>query len=289
MKMNFGKVAFTVTSLSCGRVMDKLAKEGIAVFSVRKRGKNTISFCVAAKDREKVFAILRGSCYNIDKVRGRGLNLFYEKCKNAMGLLLGALLFCLIVLYSETRVLRIDVVGSGAYFEPRILELLEESGVKRFSRVPADCAAISSSILALPRVSYCSIGAKGGVLTVEVRVSEESETALSGPLRSPATGTVEEIFVLRGTAAVKVGDEVEEGQVLVENFSLFGEEKREVLVIARVTVSFPVSETFEGSEEQAKLSAYLKYGTIEGIKTEAAEGGFLVTGKAYQRAAVNLS
>lgn len=284
----WGRLQFTVLSLSAERVLDKLAREGITVFSARKCKKNEITFEVAQKDREKVFAILQGSCYNVSKVRDRGLALLYKKCLGGVGLLLGAVLFCLFVLAAQSRVLKIEVVGSGAYYESQVLGILEREGVKRFSSAPRDSALLSAEILALPRVSYCSMRCEGGILTVEVRVSEEESVKNFEPLLAPVAGTVEELVVVRGTARVKHGDAVEAGQTIVDPVALYGETERQAVVIARVKLSFPILEEFEGTEEQARAAALLKYGEIIELHIEKTDNGYMVSGTAYADAAMNL-
>lgn len=282
------RTRLTVQSLSAERALDKLARENIPVFSVQKLQKNRISFEVGTKDLEKVFAILRGSCYNVSKVRFRGLTLLYKKCLGAVGLLVGTVLFCLLVLGAQTRILKIKVIGSGAYYEPQILSVLNEGGVKLFSAKPQNTAMLSAQILALPRVSYCSLKCEGGILIVDVRVSEEYVTHEIEPLRAPVSGTVVQLTVVRGTARVAVGDSVEKDQIIVDGVSVYGEEERPVIVIAWARISYPVNEEFAGTEEQAKSGAYLKYGEISDLHTEKTENGFIVSGMAFLDASINL-
>ena len=282
------RTQITVTSLTAYRVPDKLAREGIPVLSVRKTQKNGITFEVASKDRKKVFAILRGSCYNVEKIRFRAFSAFAELCVRSAGLLVGAALFLLLVLGAQTRVLKIEVVGNGAFYEAEVMSVLERGGVKHFSAAPKETGALCAEILSLPRVSYCSIAAKGGVVTVEVRVSDENALLESVPLLSPATGVVEELVVVRGTARVSVGDRVEKGAAIVDCAALYGETERRVVVIARVKISFPVAQEYGGSEADARASAYLEFGEISDIKVEQTEKGWLVTGTGYAEGAVNL-
>ena len=284
----FRRTSLTVESLSAERTLDKLARENIDVYSAHKSAKNKITFEVATKDLEKVFAILRGSCYNVNKVRFRGLTLLYKKCLGAVGLLVGAALFLGIVLYFQTRVLKIEVVGSGAYYEAQVLSVLEKSGVKILSPQPKETAMLSAEILSLPRVSYCSLKCEGGILTVEVRVTEDHETLEVKPLVSPASGTVEELTVVRGTPRVQVGDTVEKDQIIVDGVATYGEEQRTVIVIARVKIAFSVLEEFSGTEEEARASAYLKYGEINEIHTEKSENGYIISGTAYVEGTMNL-
>ncbi len=287
-RLRAGRAEIEVVSLSSHRVADKLVRGGIEVYSVRKTGKNSISVQVARKDCEKVFAILRGSCYNIAEVRERGLALLYKKCLARIGLLIGAALFVLLVAAAQSRVLRIEVVGSGAYYEREVLETLEAAGIVPFSAPPENFHPFTAKILSLPRVTFCEMKCSGGVLTVEVRVSDEAERLSAEPLLSPAGGRVEELVVLRGTPCVQVGDEVEKGQTVVEPFACYGEERTGVLIIARVKISYPVTAFYAGSEEEARAQALLDFGEISLLHAEPAEGGFLLTGRASASAAINL-
>lgn len=286
--MTLFRTQFVLEGLGVFRALDKLKRGGVSLFHVEELAKNRMTFEVASKEREKVFAILRGSCYNIREVRRRGLSLFCRKCVNAAGLIVGAALFCGAVLGAQTRVLKIEVVGNGAYYEREIGEVLSRGGVKFFSAVPADTAALTAEILAFPRVSFCTISHAGGVLTVDVRVSDESAIRESVPLTSPVSGTVAELIVVRGTALVKEGDEVESGQTVVDCFALYGGETRPVVVMASVTVEYRVSEEFSGGEEEALAAAFLKYGEIEGIETKKTERGWLVSGTARAVRSLNL-
>ena len=283
-----GKTQLTIDSLSAEQALYKLARENIPVFSAYKSRKNQITFTVATKDLEKVFAILPALCYNVTKVRHRGLSLLYKKCLGGIGLIIGAAIFCLTVLSAQNRVLKIEVVGSGAYYKEQVLSVLENGGVKKLSAKPQNTALLSAEILGFPNVNYCAISCEGGILTVEVRVGEEHEVLKKEPLLSPAAGVVEELLVVRGTPKVAVGDTVEAGQLLVEGVAYYGESLREVIVIARVKISFSVAEFFSGTEEEARAGAYIKYGEILNVKAEQADGGFFITGTAFAEAQMNL-
>ena len=277
----------TVEALAPQNVLEKLARAKIAVYSARKRAKNIITFRVRAKDLEKVFAILHGSCYNILEVRDCGLGLLYKKCLARSGLIAGALCFLVLVPLFQSRVLKIEVVGSGGYYEAQVLEVLERGGVRFFSAPPRQTAVLVSEILSLPRVSYCSIGCEGGVLTVEVQVGEEDLVSLV-PLKAPSGGKIEELVAVRGTPLHAVGDVVEKGDILVGCFAEYGESRREVAVIARVKISFPVEKRYQGTEESARAQAFLEFGEISSLALAPSGEGWLVTGTAYASAALNM-
>ena len=143
----FGRQEFFVEALSVYRVVDKLARAGIEILSFRTESKNSAVFTVNGKDAKKVFAILRGSCYNIKKVRPKGLSKIAERVVKSAGLFTGILLFFLSVLFFEARVLDIRVVGSGAYYKDEVLRILSENGVKKFSALPDDCSPDLKSVV----------------------------------------------------------------------------------------------------------------------------------------------
>ncbi len=282
-----GRARVKLLSLSPERALDKLAREHITVYSAQKTGKNALCFEVARKDLEKVFAILQGSCYNIVEVRDRGLASVYKKCLAHVGLLVGALLFALCVLCFQSRVLRIEVVGSGAYYEREVTDTLSRGGIKPLSALPRNLTPFTAEILSLPNVGFCELRFSGGVLTVEVQVGEENSPLPCEPLLAPVAGRVEELVVLRGSPCVSVGEEVRQGQTVAEPFALYGEERRQVVVIARVKLSYPVNARYTGTEEEARAQALLDFGEGE-FEFSPAEDGFAVTGRAFVSAALNM-
>lgn len=280
------KVEFELEGLSVFRAVDRLQREGIPVLSARKTAKNRIKIAVNANERKKTFAILQGSCYNIIASRSLGLMRALEKAFRAAGLFVGAAIALLAVSFLQGRVLRIEVTGSGAYLEPEIRAVLSEKGVKYFSAMP-DKNTLVPDVLSLPRVHFVSVQGQNGVLTIDVEVSDETEPLSMESLLSPASGTVEELIVLRGTPLVEIGQTVDMGQEIAAPYAVHGEEKAECLVIARVIISFPVSREYQLSEEQASLQALLDFGEIADLHTTKTADGWRVEGTGHAEGAIN--
>ncbi len=282
-----GRREYYVEGLSVSRAVEKLAGLGVPVLSARRDGKKGLYLQVDAKHHKKAFAILRGSCYNVKRTDRRGLSRFAVFLKKQAGLIAGALLFFAAAAFLQSRVLAVRVTGSGAYLGAQVEEILARGGVKRFSAPPAEYAPLRAAVLALPRVSFCSFRKEGGVLTVDVEVSEEP-VPLKKELLVPATGTVEELTVIRGTPLVSVGEEVRKGETAVAGYLLIGGERREAVVIAQIKVKYPFSAEYAGDEGAALAQAALDFGEIDGVQTTKTESGYLVAGTAHAAAAVNL-
>ena len=289
--LSIGKQEFFVEALSVFRVVDKVARAGIEVCSFRFLTKNSAVFTVNGKDAKKVFAILRGSCYNIKKVRPQGAAKAVQLFKRSIGLAAGILLFFLSVLFFQARILDIRVVGSGAYYKDEVFRILESNGIKKFARLPSDCAPVTASIISLPYVSFCTVGKEGGIVTVTVEVTDDDKTLASESLYAPAAGTIEELVVVRGTPLFQVGDSVKAGDEIVQNQVVFGEggTARQVIVIAYVAVAYPFQREYAGSEESALLQAELEFQTIREVRTTKTGDGWRVEGVAIAQKSLNLA
>lgn len=271
-------VTLEVETLSPSVAVEKVRRGGVTVLGACRAQKNVLLLTVDGKDRQKVFAILQNTCYNIKKIRPRAWSRLLLWMKEGVGLLAGGAVALSLVAFAESRVLRIEVEGSGAYLSREVESVLSENGVNPFSPLPKDRAALSSRILELPRVCFCSLSERGGVLTVRVEVEDGISPFLQEPLLSPASGTVEQLLVLRGTALVSVGDEVEAGQPVVGDYARYGEDIRPVTVMARVRIRFPVHRVYEGDEAAARAQATLDYGNIEEITFTPTDGGYFAEG-----------
>jgi len=282
------KSELEIESLNAWRAVEKLSRAQIEVLSARRTENNRLFVQVRHKDVKKVFAILRGSCYNIKKVRPRGLSRVLAMLMKSAGMLAGAAVFALCVVFAQTRILRVQVAGSGSYYAGEVKGILSRNGVKKFGALPKDSSPVTAEILSLPRVSFCSMEKRGGVLTVTVEVTDENAVLESEPLISPVGGTVEELVVIRGTAAKEIGENVSAGDVLVTNESAIEGKIYPVIVIARARIAYSFSGEYAGTEENAKAQAEIEFGTIKEIHTTKTDRGWSVTGTAVKEISLNL-
>lgn len=257
--------------------LQKLKREGIPLYFVRKTNKKRISVCVERKYRKKVFTILQNSCYNIIKEEYFGLARLFFHCAQKAGFFIGAAAFALFASFSNVFVLRIDVVGTGDYYRPEILSLLEDNGVTRGKPYPDEkTAELTARILGFENVSFCSLKKSGSVLRVEVQTSSSSAPCKGGALSSPATGTLYALTVIRGAAQAAEGDEVKEGQILV------GAREREEIVMASARVLCQDSSFVAAKNEEeataSRLLAITAAGETEILEKRAKreEDGFFV-------------
>ena len=246
----------------------RLKRAGIPLYDIKKTQKNRLTLRVQRKNLDKIFAIYpsslaeeRQSVYTVSKIEAVGLAKIVDFCQNRVGFVLGCLAFFILTLTADFFVFGVEFVGTDVYAR-ETMQALEENGVKLFAPYKKGREdMITAKILSLDFVEFCSVQKAGGRIRVETRISTFSPTvATKGKMQAKHTGEILTISVLRGTASKKVGDTVQIGETIVEDWFLT-EDGRQVCVepIARVRIAC----VYEGehidatSEEEAFAQGYL--------------------------------
>ena len=253
------------------RALLRLKRAGIGIYNAKKVEKNKILLSVKRKDTEKVFAIYPNVCYNIGayspytvtKMGAVGIGKLLEIAKKRMGLLLGIPLFCGIILYADRFVFSVEFTGSKVYAR-EAYAALEAGGIEPFKPYDGERVDwICSQLLALDGVEFCSVKKSGHRVQVDIRLGEIEKTDVhKGAFVSKYTGEIVALTVLRGTALKKIGDSVQTGEKIAEDwFSVEegGQVRVEIIARARIACTYEEEITAE-SEEEAFANVYLKLG-----------------------------
>ena len=250
------------------RALLRLKRAGIPLYDIEKPQKNRLLLRVERKDVARIFTIYPSppfadgkSLYTVSKLGGVGLARLVDFCKNRVGLLLGALAFCIITLAADSFVFGIEFVGTDVYAR-ETAQALEEGGVKLFAPYKVGQEdMITAKLLALDYVEFCSVKKVGGRIRVELRTSPFLQKSLSkGAMTAKHSGEIIALTVLKGSALKTAGDTVQAGEALVGNwFSTEAGEQVCVEPIARVRIACVYEGAHEEAvtEEQAFAEAYL--------------------------------
>lgn len=170
----------------------------------------------------------------LDKGETKGLPGLAFRYRKRFGLMLGALLAALIVYMSGRVVWDIRVVGAEQMSDDEVESVLAECGFERglsLNGFNADKTEIDA-LLKCERLAWISINMKGTVAYVEVREKQEPNESEnpSKPANVVASraGKIIEMIAYDGMAAVKAGDEVKEGDLLISG--VYGDKAPGVLV-----------------------------------------------------------
>ena len=276
-------VQFCVTA-TVETALKKLSKVNIAVYKLKKRSSN-VYFSVEEEYKQKVFAIFSHPCYNITVKQKSAKSRFLSFLGRRFGLAVGAATFLAACILSNSLVLKVKVVGNGSYLSPHVLTVATDCGVRCGTFCSGlDKPLLTSRILALPSVTFCSVQRKGSYLIIDVRTDEEhSYVTNSQSLVSKAEGEVYRIVVLSGTAERKVGESVQAGDTLIGAYRLTEEGERqpclavgfaEIKKTAYITVFFESESDENASSALAATALYSDKVLEKSYKVSPCDGGF---------------
>jgi similar to stage IV sporulation protein len=148
-----------------------------------------------------------------------GLPFFIAKNKTRYGFLTGFVI-CLVILYFMSGcVWNICISGNKNVRSSEIKKSLKEIGVFEGAKISGIDPKEKRNELLLKQsgLSWAAINVEGTKVTVDVTESKQNEEQNTQPsnLLSTQDGIVRKIEVKNGVAAVKVGDTIQKGQLLV--------------------------------------------------------------------------
>ncbi len=206
---------------TCGdypeRFLNLIVNGGFRVWNTRRRGEN-MEFCIFVRDYKRVRVYRRKCGVRMRVWRRYGLPFILARYRR-MGLVVGAAAFVAVMVIMPQYVWSINVSGNSKLTSEQINSALNTVGISvgtPLSEVDVDNMRLRLALL-LPEISWASINIDGTSVNVEVRETTpkiDSDTAFSN-LTARYDGIVTAVYVRQGTAAVKVGDVVTKGDLLV--------------------------------------------------------------------------
>lgn len=241
------------------KILSRLAEEGIGIWKLRYQN-GTIYARMYARDFIKLKNVKRGMKIKIGIVEKRGFPFFVRKYKHRSGLIVGAVIFCVILKFLSGFVWIINVDGNNVVKTAEILNSLNEIGIhETMPRADID-AKIMAQALLMRRddLAWASLNVEGSVLNVnvtEIKKSTEKGADTPANLIALCDGTVRRIDAVAGDVHVKVGDNVHKGDVLISG--IIESMSSTVFVHSNGTVVAQVEKTYNSREDFVqRIKAY---------------------------------
>ncbi len=220
----FGYVRFEVIGEFPERLLNQLSMNGVSVWGIARKGKN-ITACISVKDYFKIRQY-RGK----NRVRTRiltrhGLPFFASKYRLRVGFVAGLVLYISALFFMQTFVWNVRVVGNESIKTDEILAVCRELGLHEGADISdLDVEEIRTRLaLRLDGIAWASVNIEGVRATVNISESKGDKNPESPPcnLKAAVDGVITKIEVTSGTIAVKVGQTVGKGQLLVSGITEF--------------------------------------------------------------------
>lgn len=219
-----GYVKIKVEGLFLERFINICVSKKILLMDI-KREKSTIMYAnVGIADYKKLKQVARKTKSKIKIQRKKGLPFIIKKYRKRkiFGILFVVILALLIV--SSNYIWNIEISGNVKITNQEILQSLEESGLKvGLSKNDIDINAVISKIrLDREDIAWIGITVKGTNAIVKIKEAAKAPEVIDENkfcnIVANKTGMITKINVQNGTANVKVGDIVEEGDILVNGY-----------------------------------------------------------------------
>ena len=177
-------------------------------------------FRVSAFTRLRLLTLCEVLSIEIKTERKRGLPYIFVGLLRRWGLVLGGIAAILCIVLSQRVVWSIDVEGNKSVPDSVIIATLEECGVTigtPLSQIDVDSVENRFLIIS-DDISWITVNLLGTVAKVEVREVARAEIGpdyVCSNLIASKSGTIVELYQVRGDICVRLGDAVSEGQLLV--------------------------------------------------------------------------
>lgn len=203
------------------RFLNLCRNKNISIWGLQAVG-NGYEMYMKVSGFRKLKPILKKTRTHIRILERRGLPFFFYKYRKRK-LFFGCCLLCVGLLLSFTQFLwEIDIHGNFSITDEVLEEYLESqeiyTGMKRNN---IDCHKIAKEIRkSFPEIMWVSASLEGNKLRIEIKekadtIEESIEESSSCDIVAEKSGKIVKMITRSGTPLVKVGDMVQEGDVLV--------------------------------------------------------------------------
>lgn len=224
--MKGGYVALTIKTAMPEALLNRAAEMGVRFKRVEKLSPRELKAWVLAADEEKLKKMLEDLSIAYEVKERKGLSRGLEFVKRRFVLFAALVLSCAVLLAISDRVWIVEVSGAETADEIRIREALEENGIYTGRRKDGlDFMEIRRALEAnMPEYAFFGVKTMGVTLMVNaVRAEDAPEVYRLKDVRdliADSDGVILSVHAAAGHAAVKAGDTVKKGDVLI-----YGEEK----------------------------------------------------------------
>lgn len=179
-----------------------------------------ISCMVFAKDYRTVARFAKKTGVRIRIKRKYGIPFFLKKRRRRIGLFAGIVIFLAFLIGMQNFVWSVEVVGNDQISTQRIVNILEDHGIRKGAFLPAlDLQKIQNEVtIELGDVSWLSINNLGSCISVELKentMGKEISPDTPSNIVAEKPGYVQRIEVYSGQKIVSPGAVVAKGDLLV--------------------------------------------------------------------------
>lgn len=248
----FGCVCFTASGGFAERFINVCTAKGIQLWGIRKKSYG-LTACTTIEGYKKIINAARASGMKVRIKKKVGLPFVIRKYESHTGLFVGFFVVLLILSIMSNHIWVVNIHGNTTVDSEKIADVFSDAGLSIGVRKNKfDASDINSdAVLSIGELSWASINIDGSVAEIEVReaMHRPSLEKYYGTSNIVACkdGQVEIIEPYKGAAAVKGGQTVMEGSLLVSGISrvksgmsVFNDADGYIVARTKINVDVPI-------------------------------------------------
>ena len=209
-------------------VVNVLTKSGVKIKKLKVFGREC-EFCVSGGDFSALKRVLGEQGREVSVVSDGTFCGFIKKNALRIGLYLGLIMTIAVIFFYSSIVTRVQIYGNSLVADEIILSALESVAELPLKKDKIDKDLLERTVISLEGISSASVEIRGNTVLInvyeELPKAEMPDMTDFTDITSLYDGVITRIIVYSGTAAVKKGDPVRKGQVLISSDVVIDEEK----------------------------------------------------------------
>lgn len=216
-----GYVIILVEGYFLEKFVNICIRRQILLWDIKNRKNSSMTLCVSIKGFRMLRQVSRKTGCKVKILKKKGLPFMLHRYRGRKTFFFGAAVFVVLFYLMTSFVWTVEITGNQTVDTELILQKLEEMGVKPGAfKYGINPERISNNIIMdISKLSWVSVVIKGTKVRVEVAEAYDSPPLV--PKDVPCNivakrdGVIKSIFVKAGIEAVKTGDTVKKGQLLI--------------------------------------------------------------------------
>jgi len=212
----------------------------------------TIEFSLTDNNLNKLKRLNLGN-YKIEVISQGGIKKVFRILYMRMGLIIGVILALFILIFSQNRLVNIQIMGLTTIEEKTIESALREYGINKYDVMDFDISELENYIYEKFDLSFVSIITKGNSLIINLKEEIPKISQTYEPITAPYNMIITKLNVYSGTSHLKMGDIVFRGDIVVAPYEIKNNEKIDVVPCAELEGDTYFSESYAFYNEEERL------------------------------------
>lgn len=236
MRSGQSRVEIEVVGLNQLKLLSFLNRSGIEIFDLKKQSVDVMVFKIRKNKLKLLKKIFKNKNINYQILSRSGFDGMIYFCIKNYGIFISLLFFIIFLAILSNFSFMTKIYGCSTLDESKIAAVVEQNMKEcSFKKDKIDCDEIEKTLRnQFDTISFVSAIKRGCFVVVDIKeklTNTETDKNLSQlSAKSSQKGYVSKIEIYQGTAAVRVGDFVDAGDILIHPYVLDSKGEKEFVV-----------------------------------------------------------